>query len=125
MNFTLAEPNMDTIKMLLGEALWSRITNKVRFNELSISDGMLYCKELLEACHLEDRGEYSPFTEDALKSLLETIPPAEMTPREINEQCNALLHFVIGFENVSVISKEIVSKWIAQQEENLEVDDKI
>ena len=125
MNFTLAEPNMDTIKMLLGEALWSRVTNKVRFNELSVSEGILYCKELLEPYHIERKGEYSPFTEDALTALFETISPAYMTPRKINDQCGALLNSVIDLENVSEISKDIVSEWIAQQEKRLEGGDDI
>lgn len=125
MNFTLAEPNLDTIKMLLGEALWSRISDKVRFNELSVSEGMLYCKDLLIPYQLEDKGEYSPFTEDALRSLLETISPAYMTPRKIKEQCNALLHFAIELENVSMISKETVSTWLAQQKELLGMNDEL
>lgn len=121
MNFTLAEPNMDTIKMLLGEALWSRITNKVRFNELSVSDGMLYCKELLEPYHLEEKGVYSPFTEDALRNLLETISPAYMTPRKINKNCTSVLNFVLDSGDISVISQEIISKWSEQrQQEDLE-----
>ncbi len=100
-------------------------TNKVRFNELSVSEGILYCKELLEIYQIESKDEYSPFTEDALTVLFETIAPAYMTPRKIKKQCSALLNFVIDLEDVSGISKDVVSQWVVQQEEHLEMDNDI
>jgi type II secretory pathway predicted ATPase ExeA len=113
MNFTLAEPEQDTVELLLGKALWSRINQKIRFYELSIEDGMLYCKELLQQCQIE-ANEYSPFTEKSLRSLLEMIPAAEMTPREINKVCNEVLNFAIN-QKVSTLSEEVIQQWVSQK----------
>ncbi len=113
MNFTLAEPEQDTIKLLLGNALWSRINQNIRFYELSVEDGMLYCKELLQQCQIE-ANEYSPFTEKSLRSLLEMIPAAEMTPREINKVCNEVLNFAIN-QKVSTLSEEVIQQWVSQK----------
>jgi hypothetical protein len=116
MNFTLAQPEEKTVRLLIGEALWSRITQKIRFSELSIKDGMLYCKELLQPYQIEQLDEYSPFNEKSLHSLLEMIPAAEMTPREINKVCNEVLNFTIS-KNTSTISEEIIQQWISQKAE--------
>ncbi len=121
MNFTFTEPDLDTIKMLLGEALWSRITKHIRFNELSVDEAIRYCQELLQPQQLEDKGSFSPFTEEALRTLLGSIQPAYMTPREINKRCSSVLSFALASENISVISEEVISKWSSlQQEENVE-----
>ena len=103
----------DTIELLLCKALWSRINEKIRFYELSIEDGMLYCKELLQQCQIE-ANEYSPFTEKSLRSLLEMIPAAEMTPREINKVCNEVLDFAINLK-VSTLSEEVIQQWVSQK----------
>ena len=113
MNFTLKEPEEGTIKLLLGDALWSRITQKIRFKELSIEDGLIYCKDLIQKNQIK-RNKYSPFTEKSLHSLLELIPSSEMTPREINKICSEVLNFAIE-QNASEISEKIVSSWLSQK----------
>ncbi len=113
MNFTMAEPEHDTIKLLLGKALWSRINQEIRFNELLIEDGLLYCKELLQPCQIAPK-EYSPFTEKSLRSLFEMIRAEEMTPREINKVCNEVLNFALS-KNISPISETIIQEWISQR----------
>ena len=42
LNFTLAESEESTIELLLGSALWSRITTKIRFNDLNKDAALLY-----------------------------------------------------------------------------------
>lgn len=117
MNFTLAEPDQDTIKLLLGNALWSRINKKVRFNELSVPEAMLYCKDLLKSAQVDQElNDYSPFTENTLSYLLEMIPQAYMIPREINKYCYSVLDFALE-SNETSITQEIITKWDAQRDD--------
>ncbi len=113
MNFTMAEPDPGTIELLLGKALWSRITQKIRFNELSIEDGLFYCKELLQPSQIVPK-EYSPFNENSLHALFAMIGEAKMTPREINKVCNEVLNFALS-KKTSSISETIIQEWISQQ----------
>jgi len=116
MNFTLTEPEQDTVRLLLGDALWSRITENVRFNELSASDGLLYCKELLKQSQIQtDSGEYSPFSEVSLRYLFERIPQSYMTPREINKNCNGILNLALE-SGESFVSERIISEWFSKRE---------
>lgn len=110
LNSTLAEPEQDTIKLLFGEALWSRINKKIRFNEFSIMEGLNYCQDLLKTAQIEPNQDFSPFTQEALDALLEMIRPAERTPREINKHCSNLLDFAIKQDKV-IIDKQIVSEY--------------
>lgn len=116
MNFTLAEPDQDTIKLILGNALWSRINKRIRFDELSVSEGLLYCKELLQPFQIENLGDYSPFTEEALSDLLDMIPQPNRIPRDINKYCSSVLIFALEMGKSS-ISKDVVLEWDSQRED--------
>ncbi len=110
LNFTLAEPEETTIKMLLGEALWDRINQKIRFKELSIDGSILYCRDLINYAQYNTRKEFVPFNKDSIKLILENIPSAELTPREINKRCSVIIEYSLK-EGISNITKQIVSKY--------------
>ncbi|WP_111309605.1 hypothetical protein [Confluentibacter sediminis] len=109
MNFTLAESEESTIELLLGNALWSRITTKIRFNDLSKQDAFLYIKEALRQQHVSDsQNEYYPFSEDLVDFIFEIIPEDAVTPREINRYLGGILSFAQNEE------KEITSDLIGE-----------
>ena len=47
MNFTLAESEESTIELILGGAVWSRITKKIRYKQFTEKNAFDYCNELL------------------------------------------------------------------------------
>ena len=98
LNFTLAESEESTIAVLLGEALWSRITRKIRFRELIEEDALIYCKESLEHNQIVKSDDYNPFSEDILKNIFDLIPSENLTPREINRYCGGILQFAMKKE---------------------------
>lgn len=110
MNFTLAEPDQDTIKLLLGEALWSRINKKIRFNALTTEEATAYCKDLLKLYQIKNLGEYSPFTAGSLDAVIKSIPQANRSPGEINKYCNEVLNFALTLGKTH-ISEEVIFKW--------------
>lgn len=110
LNSTLAEPDQNTIRLLFGEALWSRINHKIRFNELSLDEALLYCDNLLQTFQLEDKGAYHPFDEEALRLLLD-MPQDLMIPREINKRCSQVLTFALQTKK-TIISKEVIKSFI-------------
>jgi hypothetical protein len=95
MNFTFSEPQEDTIELLLGGAIWSRINSKIRFKELNESDAFEYINELLRFYQIDKAIVYSPFNEELIKSLLSLIPKSELTPRSINRIFGEILEFTV------------------------------
>ncbi|MDE0470813.1 MAG: hypothetical protein OXH57_02635 [Ekhidna sp.] len=96
LNFTLAEPEEDTIELLLGAALWSRINKKIRFKELSNDEALEYCSDLISHYHTENGlSSYMPFSEDIINGIIRIIPSNSLTPREINRYCGEVLNFAM------------------------------
>jgi hypothetical protein len=113
MNFTLAESAESTIGVLLGEALWSRITKKIRFKELDIEDAMLYCKEAIAHKQIKPTRDFDPFTEEILEEIIDIIPSENITPREINRYCGGVLKFAQR-NNLEEISLDGVHSYFAE-----------
>jgi Cdc6-like AAA superfamily ATPase len=115
MNSTFADPDKEMIELLFGRALWSRITDHIRFNELSVPEGMQYCKDLIKPYQIQkDLGEYSPFTEELLSCLLNRIPKPYMIPLEINKNCSGVLNLAVE-SDTSVISESLISEWFSKR----------
>jgi len=96
MNFTLAESEEETIALLLGEALWSRITRRIRFKELTEEEALEYCRELIKHYQIEnDLDEYYPFTEEILVGVFSLISSNSLTPREVNRYCGEVLNYAL------------------------------
>lgn len=110
LNFTLAEPEESTIELMLGEALWSRINKKIRFEDLDVEGALLYCKELIEVYQIDKSKDYNPFNEEILKMILDRIPEGNLTPRNINKFCGAFLEYSLK-QNAKSINKELLNDW--------------
>jgi len=117
LNFTLTEGEDDSVKMLLGEALWSRIDKQIRFKDLTVDDGFKYCKELINH-YLIDKKKQSPINDDAIRYVLERIPKKSLIPRGLNKKFKALFNYALDSE-VSQINVETVKMWHIDSKEDL------
>lgn len=113
LNFTLAEPEESTVELLLGSAVWSRITTKIRYKELSIDDGMEYCSDLITSFQIRKSKDLNPFTRDTIGFVLRLIPEGQITPREINRRFGDILNFALksGAERIDL---PLAKEWTAQ-----------
>lgn len=118
-NFTLAENAIETVRLLMGDALWSRVDKKNRFPNLTIQEASEYCKDAINLAQIDGRKKLSPFTVESIEIILKTIPSIELIPREINRRFNDVLHFAIE-KNCQSINKDFVRDWIDSK-----VEDKI
>ena len=107
LNFTLAENEEQTLRFLMGDALWSRINQKIRFEELSVEEGIAYCSDMIKSAQLEGKKGRQPFTESAIRLLLEFLPSNKMTPREINKAMSQLINYSIERKE-SIINEKVV-----------------
>lgn len=95
LNFTLAENEEQTLKFLIGDALWLRINQKVRFEELTVEEGVSYCTDMIKSAQLEGKKGVEPFTEAGIRLILDLLPSNKMTPREINKVMSQLINYSI------------------------------
>jgi hypothetical protein len=109
MNFTLSEGEEDTVKTLLGEALWSRKNYDIRFKDFKVVDGIDYCKDLIHHYQIDTSIEYFPFELPAIELVLKTLPTALLTPREINKKLSSLLLFSLQNDK-KIISTQVVAE---------------
>ncbi|MCK4667322.1 hypothetical protein KAU33_11260 [Candidatus Dependentiae bacterium] len=109
LNFTFSEPQDDTIELLLGGAIWSRINAKIRFKELNEEDATIYIKQLLRFYQINKTENFSPFTEDLILQVLGLIPKSDLTPRSINKLLGDLLDFAL--ENDYKLNEEAYVSW--------------
>ena len=114
-NFTLAEPDVETIPMLLGSALWSRIGKKIRFKEFNKQEAIEYSNELISFYKINVNNVDSPFSEDLIEKILKIITD-DLTPRNINKTFRDIIQFSIS-ENNDKITEELISNWIKSQQE--------
>jgi len=116
-NFTLAENEEDTVRLLMGDALWSRVNKTIRFQNLSITEAEQYCKDAIDYAQTK-KEEFLPFDEESIKYILSTIPEIDLIPREINRKFDKVLRFALKQE-AKIIDKDFVSKWIGHESLNL------
>jgi hypothetical protein len=110
MNFTLAEGEDTTIELILGGAIWSRITSKIRYKQFNIDDALEYCNELLSNAQII-KDISKPFSNSILKSVLGIVPSSLLTPREINKHLTSLINFSLE-KGRTQIDDEILASWI-------------
>jgi hypothetical protein len=95
MNFTFAEPNEDTIELLLGGAIWSRINSKLRFKELNEDEAIKYIRQLIGYYQIDKSNDFVPFTEEIISQIFGLISKSDLTPRIINKLFGDLLDYTV------------------------------
>lgn len=115
-NFTLSESEEKTIELILGAALWSRISRKVRFKELTLEDAKQYIQDLLQSAKIQKR-QHAPIAENQINYLLTFIPQSNLTPREINRAMSGILD-VAREQNMTVIDNAIIDSYMHQKNED-------
>ena len=111
MNFTFSESEEENVRMLIGEALWSRINQKIYFKPLSVKDALIYCKDLLKNSQIDKtKGDFNPFEENAIKEILGNLNQTDLIPREINRNLNELIQFALK-EKQEIIDVNLYKKW--------------
>jgi hypothetical protein len=110
MNFTLAEGQESTIQLILGDALWSRVTKKIRYKEFNEDDALSYVNDLLKAAKI-DKDSAHPFDMDIARALINNIPLNILTPREINKHITSLLSYSLEHE-LSDIDVHVLNEWV-------------
>lgn len=119
LNFTLSESDERNIRVLLGEALWSRITKKIRFQELTIDNAKNYCKEALEDVQIEPKENiYYPFEKEALSTLLNNIPEENLTPREINRLFGGAINYALKHDKFIIDNQTSVEYLNSQTDDD-------
>ncbi len=110
MNFTLAENEENTIKMVLGESLWVRINQKIRFQNLTVEESIEYCQELINF-QIVSKEAPSPLNDECIRFLVQSLPENMLNPREINKICSPFLEYILE-NHITQISSEIVKVWL-------------
>lgn len=116
MNFTLAEGVESNIELILGGAVWSRITKRIRYKQFTIKDATAYCVQLLDYSKIDKRS-IAPLNLDIIDSVITSIPLNNLTPREINKHFTSLINYAENHE-LKVIDQKTLNKWIKEYEEN-------
>lgn len=118
MNFTLAENQETTIELILGGAVWSRITRKIRFKEFNQEDALKYCNDLLELAKVK-KSINKPFSSNLLVEIINNISSDNLTPREINKHITSLINYSLE-KGIDQINQEVFNAWMIEfSEENL------
>jgi hypothetical protein len=127
MNFTLAAPEaLEDATVVLGDALMSRITHQIYFEEPSEDDAYEYVCDLLRQFRTEDPAlqvsETYPFEEDALRYLIERLP--SRTPRDINKRCSEVISKALQRGEITDPGEGSISrKFISDlEQERIELD---
>jgi hypothetical protein len=115
-NFTLSEPEEKTIELLLGAALWSRITKKIRFKELTVDDAIEYIDEQLSNAKINKKSS-APISKSHYGHILSYIPLSNMTPREINKFFGGVLNFMVEKKQPSV-DETLIDEFIKSKTED-------
>lgn len=111
MNFTFSDSEEENVRILIGEALWSRINKRIYFKPLDLPAALTYCKDLLQYSQIDtNKGDYSPFEEATITELLSNIRQTDLIPREINRNINDIIQFALNKEQ-TIINIELYKEW--------------
>lgn len=108
LNFTLAEPEEKTIELILGGALWSRITKKIRFKELTLPDALVYAEDLIKHAQVTSNS-LQPFTRSSIQKVIGLIP-TNITQREINRHFESVISYALRNE-ITTIDDGVIARW--------------
>ncbi len=117
LNFTLAEGEESTIETILGGAIWSRITKKIRYTEVTTEDALLYVNDLITSSRL-DSAKVAPFDQTISSQIVRMIPTSNLTPREINRFFSSIINFAIR-QDRTLIDADLLNEWAAEIEEDI------
>lgn len=109
MNFTFAENEDSTIELILGAALWSRVTKKIRFKHFDYASSLVYVNELLNHSKIDKENE-NPLSNNQAEFVIKMIPEGNLTPREINKYFRSLINFGID-KKVSNLDSVLIDNW--------------
>jgi len=115
LNFTLTEGEEDSIKHLLGDAMWSRIDSRVRFRELSQEDVVEYCTELIIFFQI-DKKIGTPITGEIIGYIAKYIPKSSLIPREINKVFRDFIYYILE-NDINKPTIEDVKKWQIERQD--------
>ncbi|MBK1442679.1 hypothetical protein JHJ32_21950 [Parapedobacter sp. ISTM3] len=115
LNFTLAEGEESTIELILGTALWSRITRKIRYKDFNYNDAFQYADDLLNEVRI-DKQNPQPISEQNLKKLLSILPLGNLTPREINKHMSSIINF-LKLKDLTEIDDVVINGFVEQQDD--------
>jgi len=109
MNFTLSNGDDERLRILIGEPLWSRITQQIEFANLSVEGGLEYCHDLITHYQVDKSKDYFPFEKESLKAILNSLQCP--TLYDINKKCSDILYSSLE-NHVNKITEERVFKWL-------------
>ncbi len=116
MNFTLAEGEESTVELILGGAIWSRVTKKIRFKQFTEENAKTYCVELLNYSKANVK-EDKPFTKDNIEKIITYIPAGNLTPREINKHFSSLINYGLD-KDLKTFTAKNIAEWATEYQEN-------
>jgi len=113
MNFTLAAPEaFEDIATVLGKALLDRATHHIYFQGTGQEEAFEYICDLLRQFRTEapeSRGlpPTYPFTEDALRMAISTLPSC--TPRNLNQRCSSIVTKALQRGEIAAVGEGIIT----------------
>lgn len=118
LNFTLTPvQGVQDLGLYLGEAVTSRIRQKIEFAEPDKSQVKSYVREMLNAPNIRNTAaqpgeEFLPFDLPAVDLMIDTITPR--TPRRINEVFSFYLDLAAGTNGTNRVSETMVRKFATE-----------
>lgn len=117
LNFTLAEGEESTIETILGGAIWSRITKKIRYTEITSDDALLYINDLLASAKINPDND-APFDPTSSSEIIRMIAANNLTPREINRYFSSIINFALRRDRTA-IDTTLLNEWFTEFEEDI------
>lgn len=115
MNFTLTPvQGIQDLGLFLGEAVTSRIRQRLEFAEPTKPEMKVYIREMLNATGVRQQESrtgdlFAPFEEEAIDFILDTVSPR--TPRRVNEILSFYLDMAAGTANMDRISESTIREY--------------
>jgi AcrR family transcriptional regulator len=112
LNFTLTPvQGLQDLGLYLGDAVTSRIRQRIEFAEPEKLEVKAYIREMLNAPSLRphpivDGDDFAPFDAAAVDLIVENVSPR--TPRRVNDVFSSYLDLAAGLENTTQINEAMV-----------------
>lgn len=111
MNFTFSEAEDENVRMLIGEALWSRINDKIHFQPLNQKEALVYCKDIIKHSQIDkSKDDFNPFEKSVLEEVFKEMKEKNLIPREINRKINSIIQFALEREH-EYIDMDLYKQW--------------
>ena len=106
MNITFSENDLESVKTMFSSALWSRITDFIRFSDMNLNDAKLYYKEARDTA-LIDNSKPFLISDELAERVLQTIPVSNLTPRKINDMFNKIIVYALSNDKENIEASDI------------------